>query len=240
MRWAFWRRREQQPARGLTTTPEPAFGGWSSSRQSDPGADEHAPAPAFSGASPQPPPAPNAADVLELLRDPEVQPEVDPAAARADVDDLVRAVLADDRAAIAGVVQRIDGRGEEAGSMSLIAGLAPLGERFITAAGHRLGEAPPGSAESIDAIAEGDRVLVRAEPLLRDLATSYRDVLGRFLVRFSVGMPEYEAAELEDPGLDGLGDQVLVVAILLAQTCLDGQGTPDELAARLADLLPDA
>lgn len=254
MRWAFWRRgrseRTADPASPAgsgptpSTTATPVFGGWArGGLDPAPRDDERDPDggrahPAFSGASPQHDVTFGAQDLIGVFAEGAARPEdVDLAAVRGDLVALVRAVLVGDRPEIERLERRVEGYDEDAASLAFVAGVALLGECLIAAAGLAPERAQPGSPGALAAIAEGDRVAGRAEPLLRELAPRAVPELTGFLVRFSVGMPEL-AVEPDAGAADHEVQVQVTLAVLLAQVCLDGHETPDGLAARLAELLP--
>lgn len=243
MRWAFWRKRkpestaETATAAPLATTAAPAFGAWTSESRDD--ADEPAPAaPAFSGAAPQHDGTFAPGDLLAAFgEEGGLLDGVDVAPVRADLVALVRAILVGDRPDIDRLRQRLEAYDENAAGLAFVGALAVLGERLLAAVGAPSGAAEPGSAAALTAVDEGDRTTGRADPLLRELVPGASPLLAPFLVRFSVGMPEL-AAEPEGEVADDDVQSQLVLAILLAQTCVDGHGTPEDVGARLAELLP--
>lgn len=243
MRWAFWRKRKPKnqagaaPAGPPATTAPPAFGAWLPADRA--AADEPAPAaPAFSGASPRHGEAFAPVDLLAALgEEDDALGGHDLAPVRDDVVALVRGILVGDRPDIDRLRQRFEAHDESAAGMTFIGALAVLGEHLLAAAGVAPGQAEPASAGALAAIDAGDRLAARAEPLLRELAPAAPPELPAFLVRFCVGRPELAAepeVEVED---DDVQSQV-VLAVLLAQTCIDGHGTAESIGARLAELLP--
>ena len=251
MRWAFWRRRrsaaeqarEQAPEQGPDAPARPTWPPAPAPVARAAGGDEpdpeRRPTPAFSGASPDPGGAGTPADDLEgmlgVLRD--GPSALDVPAVRGDVADLVRAALGRDAAAAAGVVERLTACGGEAPSLASVAALAVLGERLAAAAEVDPSDVAPGSPGAAAAVAQGDTVALRAEPLLRTVAPHCPRGLVRLVVRFCLGTPEADPAVAHHLSA-AEQDIALVAAVLLAQTILDGQGDLVALEQELTDLLP--
>lgn len=253
MRWAFWRKRnrEAQAEASPTTGGTPASGARPPGGRQPAGRDDPdeppVGGPAFSGASPQTEalaqPAPATSPAGEQVpagfvtahgadgtsADVELEP------LRADLVALVRAIELGDRDDIDALRRRICGYSSPAAGFAFIGGLAVLGERFLVAAGIPPGEGPPGSPGCLAAVAAGDRAAARAQPLLSELLPAADPQLVPWLVRFSVGMPELAG----DPhgAMFSEGEETpLALAVLLAQTCIDGQGTPEDVGAEFVAL----
>lgn len=237
MRWAFWRRRDRDPADGAgddatqaaAAPPTGAADGSTARTTASPrptdDSDPSGPAPSpYSGASPQLATS-SGAGLPPQLPDLSGIPPVLSAEVRRHVVDLVEAALAGDAPGARQVLRRIQDSGSEE---ALVAALAPLGERFATLAD---------STEPEAVLVQGDHVAERAGSRLRAVAPQATRDRVRFVVRFACGVPDVDPALA--PQLDAPAAELLLVAgVLLAQTVQDGAGDLDALAAEIGDLLP--
>lgn len=250
MRWAFWRKgrsgNEPGPLPASTWPPPGAAApnppAWVD--EADGVDDPRRPTPAFSGASPDPGSATHSVlpgEGSDDLRGPLSQvcddPSLDLPGVRADLVALVDAALARDPAAAAEVLCRLDARGPDEPGVASIAAMAVLGERCAKAADVPSGALDQAGAVWAEVVAQGDTVAGRAQPLLRAVAPNASRALVRSVVRTACGLPDQDAGLaplMEAPS----EDLALVVAVLLAQTVLDGGGDTQVLARELVDVLP--
>jgi hypothetical protein len=236
MRWAFWRRRSDEPtARAVSVLPDPTC------RRGEPGlreerdSDDRRPAAVSSGATPGWAPSLEPGEFEDVY-----PPEAlffGMAGVRSLVVELVRAVLAGDAAAANDVVAQLEQHEADLELAPMVAATA-LGPRLLAAADVSPKGGVPPSAMAV-ALARGDALIVGAEDRRRAVAPHCPPQLLRRVVRDALGQVDLEAppAELFDAEDSEL---LLASAVLLAQSCADGgQGDAAELELELAELLPD-
>lgn len=254
MRWAFWRSRPRPgPSRehalpedvGLPAGASPAPTLPSDERDEP---SQLAPQPGFSGASPDAAQAPARRTPDTAVADPG---HLDPQAlseAGAQVVAAVRGVLAGDVAAVERALAPLDDMPALARGASTLAAHA-LARRLPAlsgVSGEVVFDEP--AEELLHAYAE--LLSERAEPVRRRVAPSVREEVSA-VAHLAAGAaveevdrlagpvrPEREPASprLVLPGLPAR-QQLLVTCVLLAQTCRDGGGDVDALAAELRDLV---
>lgn len=241
MRWRFWRRRERGPAAAdpapTGPTPAPAReAAPSAARDRDTDA-EKAPTPAFSGATPRFEPVLEPGELEDLHPPSELTYGM--AGLRGVVVELVSAVLAQDRAGTEALLQRLEPHEADV-DMAAQIGLTVLGPRVVAAADVQPEHEALDAEDTAQVLAQGETLASRAEPLRAAMAPHCPPTLLGFAVRQALGSPDW----LEPPygeHLEGEDrDLLLAIAVLLAQTCRDGQGPPDAISAELELLLPDA
>ena len=224
MWWRFWRRRRDAgpPAQ---VAPPPADAVPRAAGRDDeerPGA----PARAFSGATPDPGANGSVLDAPGL--EPPSAPR-DGDGGRQAVVELVTAALAQDRDAVHAVLDHLGQQGARVETAALSA-LAALGPRLLVAADVAADDALGGGLPAAAAVTQADTLADRAERLRTTVAPEVRPGLLREVARHAVGEDAEAGAGADARQL------LLAAAVLLAQTCRDGQGGPEQLAAEL-DLL---
>jgi hypothetical protein len=244
MRWAFWRRGgEQEPdaPHAPAVTPDSARDVWPTQRRDGDEQQDRPAAPACSGAAPFSGATPGWAPALEPGEFEDIYPPealfFGLAGVRSLVVELVRAALALDAATVVQVLQRFQEHEADLELAPMVAATG-LGPRLLAAAdlSPEGGVAP---AAMTAALARGDALVAGAEDRRLAVAPHCPPGLLRYVVRDALGQVDIEAppAELFDAEDDEL---LLASAVLLAQTCADGQGDPTALELELAELLPDA
>jgi hypothetical protein len=235
MRWAFWRRRSDEPtAHAVSVLPDPASGRVEPGLREERDSDDRRPAAAFSGATPGWAPSLEPGEFEDVY-----PPEAlffGMAGVRRLVVELVRAVLAGDAAAANDVVARLEQHEADLELAPMVAATA-LGSRLLAAADvSPEGGVPPSAMAA--ALARGDALIVGAEDRRLAVAPHCPPQLLRQVVRDALGQVDLEAppAELFDAEDSEL---LLAGAVLLAQSCADGQGDATALELQLAELLPD-
>lgn len=237
MRWRFWRRpeRSRSAVAGEAAPPAPPPRVGRPAARDDEGRDAPA-VPAFSGAAPGFVPALEPGEVEDL--DPPSALVYGMAGLRSVVVELVSAVVAQDLAAVDAVLDRLAPHEADLEMAALIASTA-LGPRLVAAADVQVEDGGLRGEDAERALAQADTLVSRAEPLRRALAPHCPPSLLGYVVRDALGSSEWLAPPYGDH-LEGEDrDLLLATAVLLAQTCRDGQGHPGTISAELALLLPD-
>lgn len=244
MWWRFWRRRRRAAASAAAPVAEPpaaACGPRPAQRENDDDDRDVPAAPAFFGASPSP--------ATELDTPRLEQPAAAPGASDPEIVALVRAALARDRAQLQTLTDRRGTAVDGAAAPGLAApALAALGARLLAAADVTATEASGGGVAAAAALAQADTLSHRAEPLRAAVAPDLPSRLLRDTARFAAGpLIRSSGSTAGDPTGDPTGStagaaggadgrhRLLAAAVLLAQTCLDGQGDPEHLVVELAE-----
>ena len=242
MRWAFWRRAADRPARplpsgtGLPPSDRPPASGRQDDADDEPGSVRRAGA--GSGATPDagrhgpprrlpPPPVdghPPAVDEAQLAGSGPV------------VTALVRAVLADEpddvRAAVAGLADLAHTRAAAAAAAGVLAGRLPA----------LSGVAGPVAFDEVEGDllhAYADLLAERAEQRRARVAPAVSReqlmVVAHLSAAAAVGDAAGEPTLLVLAGMPAQ-EQLLAGGVLLAQTCVDGGGEPEDLPREVTDL----
>lgn len=237
MRWRFWRRPERSRTAVVAGAAPPALPPHvvRPAARDDEGRDAPT-APASSGAAPGFVPALELGEVEDLH--PPSALVYGMAGLRGVVVELVSAVEAQDLAAVEAVLDRLAAHEADVGMAAQIA-LTALGPRLLAAADLQDEAGSLRGQDAQRALAQGQTLASRADPLRRALAPHCPATLLGHVARGALGASDWLVPPYDDHLQGEERDLLLATALLLAQTCRDGQGQPDTIAAELALLLPD-